>query len=41
MNEHIERIRLLFGKSANWARVTFYRARVLLTTYMEEAEHET
>ena len=36
-----EKIGRLFGKSANWARVTFYRARVQIATYMEETEHET
>ena len=36
-----EKIGRLFGKSANWARVTFYRARVQITTYMEGTEHET
>lgn len=36
-----EKIGRLFGKSANWARVTFYRARVQISTYMEETEHET
>lgn len=36
-----EKIGRLFGKSANWARVTFYRARVQITTHMEETEHET
>ena len=35
-----EKIGRLFGKSANWARVTFYRARVQITTQMEETEHE-
>ena len=34
-----EKIGRLFGKSANWARVTFYRARVQITTQMEETEH--
>lgn len=36
-----EKIGRLFGKSANWARVTFYRAKVQIATYMEETEHET
>lgn len=36
-----EKIGRLFGKSANWARVTFYRARVQITTHMEETEHGT
>ena len=35
-----EKIGRLFGKSANWARVTFYRAKVQITTQMEETEHE-
>lgn len=36
-----EKIGRLFGKSANWARVTFYRAKVQITTHVEETEHET
>lgn len=36
-----EKIGRLFGKSTNWARVTFYRAKVKITTHMEEMEHET
>lgn len=30
----------LFGKSGNWARVTYYRARMLLMEAMREAEGE-
>ena len=30
----------LFGKSANWARVTFYRAKLQITAHMEAIEHE-
>ena len=36
-----EKIGRLFGKSANWARVTFYRAKVQITAQMEGLEHET
>ena len=35
-----EKIGRLFGKSANWARVTFYRAKVQITAQMEATEHE-
>ncbi len=35
-----EKIGRLFGKSANWARVTFYRAKVQITAHMEGLEHE-
>ena len=35
-----EKIGRLFGKSANWARVTFYRAKVQIITHMEAMEHE-
>lgn len=31
-----ERIGMLFGKSAGWARVTFYRAKGLINAYLEE-----
>lgn len=34
-----EKIALLFGKSPNWARVTFYRAKKQIMKYMEEIEH--
>lgn len=34
-----EKIGRLFGKSANWARVTFYRAKVQITAQMEADEH--
>ena len=30
----------LFGKSENWARVTYYRAKQMLIERMEEEEHE-
>ena len=33
-----EKIGLLFGKSDNWARVTYYRAKKQIMTYMEEME---
>lgn len=36
-----EKIGRLFGKSASWARVTFYRAKVQITAHMEATEHET
>lgn len=35
-----EKIGLLFGKSAGWARVTYYRARKQITEYMEEKNYE-
>ena len=35
-----EKIGRLFGKSANWARVTFYRAKVQIATHMEGIEDE-
>ncbi|MED4399957.1 RNA polymerase sigma factor [Metabacillus fastidiosus] len=35
-----EKIGRLFGKSAGWARVTFYRARKQIMEYMEEMNHE-
>ncbi|WP_155592402.1 RNA polymerase sigma factor [Lysinibacillus cavernae] len=35
-----EKIGRLFGKSAGWARVTFYRARKQIIDYMEEMEYE-
>lgn len=31
-----EKIGMLFGKSAGWARVTFYRAKKQIIAYMEE-----
>lgn len=34
-----EKIGRLFGKSANWARVTFYRAKLQITAQMEADEH--
>ena len=35
-----EKIGLLFGKSAGWARVTFYRARKQIIDYMEAMNFE-
>ncbi len=35
-----EKIGSLFGKSAGWARVTFYRARKQIIAYMEELKYE-
>ena len=35
-----EKIGLLFGKSAGWARVTYYRARKQIIEYMEEKNYE-
>lgn len=35
-----EKIGRLFGKSAGWARVTFYRARKQIMEYMEGMNHE-
>jgi len=35
-----EKIGRLFGKSAGWARVTFYRARKQIIEFMEEMNHE-
>lgn len=35
-----EKIGHLFGKSAGWARVTYYRARKKIIEYMEEMDHE-
>lgn len=35
-----EKIGALFGKSADWARVTFYRAKKQIIEYMEEMEYE-
>lgn len=35
-----EKIGSLFGKSAGWARVTFYRARKQILEYMEGMNHE-
>lgn len=34
-----EKIGMLFGKSSNWARVTYYRAKNIITEYMEENEN--
>ena len=36
-----EQIAQLFGKSAGWARVTFYRAKQKITAHLEAIEHET
>ncbi len=35
-----EKIALLFGKSASWARVVFYRAKVQIKEYMEVLDNE-
>nr|WP_245676797.1 RNA polymerase sigma factor [Bacillus solimangrovi] len=35
-----EKIGKLFGKSAGWARMTFYRARKQIVEHMEELNHE-
>lgn len=35
-----EHIGKLFGKSASWARVTFYRAKQKILKYWEDIEHE-
>jgi len=35
-----EKIGRLFGKSAGWARVTFYRARKQIIEYMEAKNYE-
>ncbi|QCR31190.1 RNA polymerase sigma factor [Lysinibacillus sp. SGAir0095] len=35
-----EKIGKLFGKSAGWARVTFYRARKQILEHMEAIDHE-
>lgn len=35
-----EKIGLLFGKNASWARVTFYRAKCQIIDYMEVTNHE-
>lgn len=35
-----EKIGCLFGKSAGWARVTFYRAKKQIAEYMEVIDHE-
>ncbi len=35
-----EQIGRLFGKSAGWARVTFYRAKKQIAEYMEVTDHE-
>lgn len=35
-----EKIGKLFGKSAGWARVTFYRARKQILEYMEDMNYE-
>ena len=35
-----EKIGILFGKSASWARVTYYRAKVQIHEYMEGLNHE-
>ena len=34
-----ERIGLIFGKSAGWARVVYYRAKKMITDHMEDMEN--
>ena len=34
-----EKIAQLFGRTPNWARVTFYRAKRQIIDYMEVMEH--
>lgn len=34
-----EKISMLFGKTPNWARVTFYRAKKEIIEYMEDIEN--
>ena len=34
----LKRISQLFGKSDSWARVTYYRAKVMITAKLEEGE---
>lgn len=34
-----EKIGKLFGKSAGWARVTYYRAKQKILTHMEECDY--
>lgn len=34
-----EKIGMLFGKSPSWARVTYYRAKTMISDYMEENEN--
>lgn len=35
-----EKIGAIFGKSAGWARVAFYRGKKQIIAYMEGLEHE-
>lgn len=35
-----EKVGLIFGKSSSWARVTFYRAKKQILSYLEELENE-
>lgn len=35
-----EKIGSIFGKSAGWARVTYYRAKKQIVEYMEVMENE-
>lgn len=34
----LKRISQLFGKSDSWARVTYYRAKAMITAKLEEGE---
>ncbi|MDD4402139.1 MAG: sigma factor-like helix-turn-helix DNA-binding protein, partial [Desulfitobacteriaceae bacterium] len=34
-----KKMALLFGKTPSWARVTFYRAKKQIVSYMEEIEN--
>ncbi|MDO5715768.1 MAG: RNA polymerase sigma factor [Tissierellia bacterium] len=34
-----EKIAIIFGKSSGWARVTFYRSKVMIKKYMEDMEN--
>lgn len=34
----LTRISQLFGKSDSWARVTYYRAKAIITSKLEEGE---
>lgn len=34
-----EKIGALFGKNSSWARVTFYRAKIMIIEKLEELEH--
>lgn len=36
----LNRISRLFGKSDSWARVTYYRAKAMITSRLEEGKNE-